>query len=160
MLLNLPSLILKLDQSLAVFQPQKQKFLVTCLDMCCCFMANLHTVVLKFAPAKIQTNKAKTLPHFLGDNKFFFSHKLPPVPIKQPPDRPMRSTYRGKVLTLTQRIKTLGLIKGCKVFQHRRRQRAVSEELKLGKADFAPFLGRHEQFVYRVTGLPEFLPSR
>lgn len=56
MLLNLPSLILKLDQSLAVFEPQKQKF--------------LHTVVLKFAPAKKQTNKAKTLPHVLGDNKF------------------------------------------------------------------------------------------
>lgn len=70
MLLNLPSLILKLDQSLAVFEPQKQKFLVTSLDMCCCFMANLHTVVLKFAPAKKQTNKAKTLPHVLGDNKF------------------------------------------------------------------------------------------
>lgn len=113
---------------------------------------------------KQQTNKksekAKTLPHFSGDKKFFFSHKLPPVPIKQPPDRPMRSTYRGKVLTWTQRIKTLGLIEGCKVFQHRRRQRAVSEELKSWKADFAPFLGRHEQFVYRVTGLPEFLPSR
>lgn len=59
MLLNLPSLILKLDQSPPVFEPQKQKFLVTSLDMCCRFMANLHTVVLKFAPAKKkqQTNK-------------------------------------------------------------------------------------------------------
>lgn len=37
--------------------------------------------------------------------EFFFSHKLPPAPIKLPLNRPMRSTYRCRVLTSTQSVK-------------------------------------------------------